>query len=234
MATVAGNAEQVIIKRPPSYEDAQRFFLEAEKFRELMMMYSCAIREVRTKLEVLNDELTLTQKRNPIESISTRIKEPRSIVQKLIRKGSEVTIEAVQREVKDVAGVRVICMFTDDIYKIADMLTMQDDIRVVSTKDYIKNPKKSGYRSYHMIVEIPVFFSDRKVHMMVEIQIRTIAMDFWASLEHEMKYKHEIPNSEQVSAQLRQCSYDIADVERRMLEIRNSLPDDDEEEQYLV
>lgn len=230
MPTIAGNAEQVIIKRPPSYEDAQRFFFEATKFRELMMMYNCAIREVRTKLEVLNDELSLTQKRNPIESISTRIKEPRSIVQKLIRKGSEVTIDAVQREVKDVAGVRVICMFTDDIYTVADMLSRQDDIEIVSTKDYIKEPKASGYRSYHMIVKIPVFFSDRKVHMMVEVQIRTIAMDFWASLEHEMKYKHEIPNEEKVSAALRQCSYDIADVERRMLDIRNSLPQDEDEE----
>ncbi len=228
MPTMTGNAEQVIIKRPPSYADAQLFFLETKKFRELMMMYNCAIREVRTKLEVLNDELSMTQKRNPIESISTRIKEPRSIVQKLIRKGSEVTIESVQREIKDVAGVRVICMFMDDIYKIADMLQRQDDVTVISVKDYIKNPKSSGYRSYHMIIEIPVFFSDRKEQMMVEIQIRTIAMDFWASLEHEMKYKQQIPNEEQVSVQLRQCSYDIADVERRMLEIRNSLPEDEE------
>ena len=232
MPTVAGNAEQVIIKRPPTYMEAQRYFLETEKFRELMMMYNCAIREVRTKLEVLNDELTITQKRNPIESISTRIKQPRSIVQKLVRKGSEVTIDAVQKQVKDVAGVRVICMFTDDIYTIADMLLRQDDIKVISTKDYIQNPKPSGYRSYHMIVEIPVFFSNRKEMMMVEIQIRTIAMDYWASLEHEMKYKNDIPNEEQVSAALRQCSYDIADVERRMLDIRNSLPQEEDESLY--
>ncbi len=229
MATVAADAEQIVLKRPPSYEEAQRFFIETKKFQELMMMYNCAIREVRTKLEVLNDELSLTQKRNPIETIASRIKQPRSIVQKLIRKGSEVTIDAVQREVKDVAGIRVICMFTDDIYKIADMLSMQDDVNVVSVKDYIKHPKESGYRSYHMIVEIPVFFSDRKQLMLVEIQIRTIAMDFWASLEHELKYKHEIPNGEEVTAQLRQCSFDIADVERRMLMIRNSLPPEDDD-----
>ncbi len=228
MPTIAQNAEQVILKRPPSFaQDAERFFIETKKFEELMMMYNCAIREIRTKLEVLNDELSFTQKRNPIESISTRIKEPKSIVQKLMRKGSEITLEAVQNEVKDVAGIRVICMFTDDIYTIAKMLTAQDDIKIISIKDYIKNPKPSGYRSYHMIVQIPVFFSDRKEFMKVEIQIRTIAMDFWASLEHEMKYKHEIPNEEQVSAALRQCSYDIADVERRMLEIRNSLPQDE-------
>ncbi len=227
MATIATNAEQVILKRPPSFADADQFFIETRKFEEMMMMYNCAIREIRTKLEVLNDELSLTQKRNPIERISTRIKEPKSIVQKLKRKGSEITIESVRQQVKDVAGIRVICMFTDDIYKIADMLMAQDDIRIISTKDYIESPKPSGYRSYHMIGEIPVFFSDRKEYMKVEIQIRTIAMDFWASLEHEMKYKHEIPNEEQVSAALRQCSYDIADVERRMLEIRNSLPEDE-------
>ncbi len=233
MATVAADAEQIVLKRPPSYEEVQRYFIETKKFQELMMMYNCAIREVRTKLEVLNDELSITQKRNPIETITSRIKQPRSIVQKLIRKGNEVTIEAVQREVKDVAGIRVICMFTDDIYKIADMLSMQDDVRVVSVKDYIKQPKESGYRSYHMIVEIPVFFSDRKQLMLVEIQIRTIAMDFWASLEHELKYKQEIPNGEEITAQLRQCSFDIADVERRMLMIRNSLPPEDDDASLL-
>ena len=169
--------------------DAYLYFDQIDKFRTLIMMYNCAIREVRTKLEVLNDELSTKHERNPIESIKSRIKSPASIVEKLKRRGFEISVPSIMENLNDVAGIRVICSFIDDIYDIAAMLTAQDDIKVLKIKDYIKNPKPNGYRSYHIIVEIPVFFSDRKQPLKVEIQIRTIAMDFWSSLEHQLKYK---------------------------------------------
>ena len=159
------------------------------RFNELMMRYNSAIREVRTKFEVLNEELSLKAGHNPIENIISRVKKPMSIVEKLRRQGNPITLESISEHLNDVAGIRVICSFIDDIYRVADMLAAQDDITVVQVKDYIKSPKLNGYRSYHMIVEVPVFFSDGKRPMRVEIQLRTVAMDFWASLEHQMKYK---------------------------------------------
>ncbi|MEG2481413.1 MAG: GTP pyrophosphokinase family protein, partial [Clostridia bacterium] len=161
-----------------------------DMFRELMMKYSSAIREITTKLQILNDELSLQNQNNPIESIKSRVKRPVSILNKLKRKGIEPSIENIMLTLSDVAGIRVICPFIDDIYKVVAMLAKQDDVTVIAVKDYIKHPKENGYRSYHMIVEIPVFFSDQKQPIRVEIQVRTVAMDFWASLEHQMKYKH--------------------------------------------
>ena len=184
--------------------DESHVFIDQEmKFREMMMMYSCAIKEVKTKLQVLNDELSITRKRNPIEFIKSRIKQPTSIASKLKRKGCPVTVESAMDVLSDVAGVRVICAFIDDIYKVADMLTAQDDIELIKRKDYIKNPKMNGYRSLHLIVEVPVFFSDHKELMRVEVQIRTIAMDFWASLEHQLKYKKDIDDAENIMYELR-------------------------------
>jgi len=167
-------------------------------FEESMMMYNCAIREVRTKFEVLNDDFSVAYKRNPIEMIKSRIKKPISIMEKLRRKNYPFTMQSIRENLSDVAGVRVICSFIDDIYEVAEMFASQDDIKVIEVKDYIKNPKESGYRSYHMIVEIPVFFANRKQNMRVEVQLRTIAMDFWASLEHKMKYKKNIPDVEKL------------------------------------
>ena len=171
---------RTIPERTEITEDAKAFIGQLAQFQELMMMYNCAIREVRTKLEVLNDELAVRSPHNPIEMIKSRVKKPVSIAGKLKRRGYEMSVDSIRRNLNDVAGIRVICAFIDDIYKIAGMLSSQDDITVIQVKDYIRHPKANGYRSYHMIVEIPVFFSDEKVPMRVEVQIRTIAMDLQA------------------------------------------------------
>lgn len=169
--------------------DPQKFINNTVKFNNLMMQYRCAIREVRTKLEVLNDEFSVENQRNPISFIKTRIKKPESIYRKLLKPGYDFTPESICTQLHDVAGIRVVCAFVDDIYTIANLLADQDDITVLQVKDYIKNPKPNGYRSYHMIIEIPVFFSKGKTPMKVEIQIRTNGMDFWATLELQLRYK---------------------------------------------
>lgn len=199
------------------------FANQAYQFQELMMMYSCAIREVRTKLEVLNDELSIRHKRNPINHITSRIKRPLSIIQKLKRYDAPYTVEAIEANLNDVAGIRVICSFIDDIYAVADMLLKQDDITLIRRKDYIQNPKSNGYRSLHLIVEIPVFFSEQKRNMRVEVQIRTIAMDFWANVDHQLKYKQDIENPEKISAELKECADIIAQTDARMLAIKNQI-----------
>ena len=188
-------------------------------FQQVMMMYNCAIKEVRTKFEVLNDELSVTNNRNPIEMIKSRVKKPESIVGKLIRKNFAVNIDSVLENIHDVAGVRVICSFIDDIYRVADMLSAQDDITVLEIKDYIKNPKPNGYRSYHMIIEVPVFFSNVKQNIKVEVQLRTIAMDFWASLEHTMKYKKDVENADSIAHELKECADLITEADFKMQEI---------------
>lgn len=194
-----------------------------ENFKKVMMMYNCAIREVRTKFEVLNDELSTTNNRNPIEMIKSRVKKPESIVGKLIRRNLDINIENIMDGIHDVAGIRVICSFVDDIYKVADMLSAQDDVTVLEVKDYIKSPKENGYRSYHMIIEIPVFFSNVKQNIKVEVQLRTIAMDFWASLEHSMKYKKDIENSDAIAKELKKCADLISDTDFKMQEINNKI-----------
>lgn len=199
------------------------FANQAFQFQELMMMYNCAIREVRTKLEVLNDELSIRHKRNPIKHITSRIKRPLSIIQKLKRYDAPFTVEAIEENLNDVAGIRVICSFIDDIYAIADMLLQQDDITLIRQKDYIRSPKPNGYRSLHLILEIPVFFSEQKKNMRVEVQIRTIAMDFWASVDHQLKYKQNVENPEAVSAELKECADIIAQTDARMLTIKNQI-----------
>lgn len=207
--------------------DIQTYFVnQAFEFQELMMMYSCAIREMRTKLEVLNDELSVHHQRNPIEFITSRVKKPLSIVEKLHRYGVPVSVESVEKNLNDVAGVRVICSFIDDIYTVADMLLRQDDITLIKKKDYIEHPKDNGYRSLHLIIEIPVFFSNQKKNMRVEVQIRTIAMDFWASVDHQLKYKQDIEdveNADELSAELKECADIIAQTDARMQAIKNKI-----------
>ena len=191
-----------------------------------MMMYSCAIREMRTKLEVLNDELSVHHQRNPIEFITSRVKKPLSIVEKLHRYGVPISVESVEKNLNDVAGVRVICSFIDDIYTVADMLLRQDDITLIKKKDYIEHPKDNGYRSLHLIIEIPVFFSNQKKNMRVEVQIRTIAMDFWASVDHQLKYKQnieDVENADELSAELKECADIIAQTDARMQAIKNKI-----------
>ncbi len=205
-------------------EDTAHIFAEtAHKFEEIMMMYQCAIQEVTTKLEVLSREMSVRNNRNPIETIKYRIKKPQSIAQKLTKNGFDVTVDSISKNLNDVAGVRVICSFIDDIYTIAKMLTNQDDIHLVQVKDYIKNPKPNGYRSYHMIIEIPVFFSDRKKYMRVEVQIRTIAMDFWASLEHQVRYKKDIPDSVEMYDRLKKCADVISATDVEMQNIAEKI-----------
>lgn len=192
-------------------------------YRELMMMYTCAMKEIQTKFEVLNSEFNVRYSRNPINSMSTRLKRTVSIVEKLARKGQAFTPENVERYLGDVAGVRVICSYVDDIYKIADSFVQQDDITLIERKDYIANPKENGYRSLHLIVKVPVFFADQKCEMKVEVQLRTIAMDFWASLEHQLKYKKEIPRQDEIVTELKACADAITAAENHMLSIRQEI-----------
>ncbi len=215
---------QSIVCVPDQVQVPETFLAQAHQFRQIMMMYTCAIREVKTKLEVLNDELSVCNQRNPIEMIKSRVKKPMSIIEKLQRRGFEVSMESMLENLDDIAGIRVICSFVDDIYQVADMLTRQDDVKVLAIKDYIKKPKPNGYRSYHMIIEIPVFFSHVKQQMRVEVQIRTIAMDFWASLDHQLKYKRElVADSDAISQELKECADMIAYTDEKMLSIRRNI-----------
>ncbi len=193
---------------------------QAKPFVELMMYNRCAIREIETKLRVLDEEFSILADRNPIQTIKSRIKKPISIIEKLQRRGYEVTVQNMQEHLTDIAGVRVICSFVEDIYKLSELLLSQDDIILVEIKDYIKNPKPNGYRSLHLIIEVPIFLSREKKHMRVEVQFRTIAMDFWASLEHQLKYKKKIENPEKIANELKYCADVITEVDMRMQDIR--------------
>lgn len=201
-------------------ERPEEFIESAQPFMKLMMQYQCAMLEVQTKFEVLNTELSMDSDRNPIESISCRIKKPMSIVEKLKRKGVEVSLSSIEKNLHDVAGIRVVCFFPKDIYRLAEKICSQDDIRLIEKKDYIQNPKPNGYRSLHLILEVPVFFADEKKWMQVEVQFRTIAMDFWASIEHKVKYKKDIDAStSDIVEKLRGCAESIHSVDLRMQEI---------------
>lgn len=192
---------------------------------ELMAYYRCAIMEVETKFKVLNEEFSLQYDRNPIEGIKTRLKSKEGIVRKLNRKDLPFSLKSIEENIKDVAGVRVICSFPEDIYMLADCLLNQDDIKLIEKKDYIKNPKKSGYRSLHLIIEVPIFLKNEKRRMKVEVQLRTIAMDFWASLEHKLRYKKNInpEEAEIISKELLECSEISASLDKRMEEVRNRI-----------
>lgn len=204
-------------------QEAEQIFEKIVNLRELLMTYNSAIREVTTKLEILNDELSIKNRRNPIQFIKSRVKSPLSIANKLQRLEKEISVKSIMNSLNDVAGIRVISSFIDDVYEIADMLVKQDDVFLIETKDYIKNPKPNGYRSYHLIVEVPVFFSDKKQFVKVEIQIRTVAMDFWASLEHQLKYKENLENHQDIEVELKQCAEIIAETDLQMMNIRNKI-----------
>ena len=198
---------------------------EAKPFVNLMMQYRCAIMEVETKLKVLDAEFSQEYNRNPFESIKSRLKSPLSIYQKLKKKGYPVTVENIEKYLNDVAGVRVICSFPDDIYRLADLISRQDDIEVVGCKDYIKNPKPNGYRSLHLILSTPIYLSKEKKYMRVEAQFRTIAMDFWASLEHKLKYKKNMKDGEDIARELKNCSDFIEALDYQMQGIRDRIDD---------
>lgn len=194
-----------------------------DSWKEVTLIYNSALKQISTKLEILNDEFQHVHRYNPIEHIKSRIKTPESIVKKLKKHGYESTIENMVKYVNDIAGIRVICSFTSDIYQIAEMISNQSDIKVISVKDYIVNPKPSGYKSYHMIVSVPVYLSDRIEETKVEIQIRTVAMDFWASLEHKIHYKFEGNAPEHIREQLVECSRIVSNLDDRMLSLNREI-----------
>ncbi|MDY3762536.1 MAG: GTP pyrophosphokinase family protein [Candidatus Ventricola sp.] len=203
--------------------DTEHLFTHEALYQETMMRYHCAILEMRTKLEVLSKDLAVRYRRNPIEFIESRLKKPSSIARKLRRNGSEITVENMVEQVSDIAGIRVLCAYIDDIYEIARMLAHQTDVRIITVKDYIKQPKENGYRSYHMIVEIPVYFSDEVRPVRCEIQIRTIAMDFWATLDHDMQYKKEVEDAEEIMRELKACADVIHSTDEKMMRLRERI-----------
>lgn len=195
-------------------------------YRKLMAYYTCAMMEVETKLNVLNEEFSLQYDRNPISAIKTRLKSFDSIIEKLQRKGLPMDdFDVIEQNLNDIAGVRVICSFPEDVYMLAEALLKQDDIRLLERKDYIASPKANGYRSLHLIVEVPIFLAQEKRLMKVEVQLRTIAMDFWASLEHQLKYKKELENTEELTRELLECAEVSAALDAKMEEIRKRIMD---------
>ena len=204
-----------------------------DSWKEVNLIYNSALKEIGTKLEILNDEFQHVHQYNPIEHIKSRIKRPESIVKKLKKHGYESTIENMVKYVNDIAGIRVICSFTSDIYRLAEMIINQNDIKVLSVKDYIMNPKPSGYKSYHLIVTVPIFLSDRIVDAKVEIQIRTVAMDFWASLEHKIHYKFEGNAPEHIQRELVECAMMVSELDAKMLSLNEEVQEFAEHEAEL-
>ena len=196
---------------------------DIDNWKEVMLIYNSALKQISTKLEILNDEFQHVHRYNPIEHIKSRVKTSESIVKKLKKHGYESTIQNMVEHVNDIAGIRVICSFTSDIYRIAEMISNQSDIKVISVKDCFVNPKPSGYKSYHMLVTVPVYLSDRIVDTKVEIQIRTVAMDFWASLEHKINYKFEGNAPAYIKNELIECSKMASELDRRMLSLNEEI-----------
>lgn len=199
------------------------YYNEEEEWNHALLLYDAVLKEICTKLEILNNEFKLAHQYNPIEHITSRIKSAESIARKIRLKQKELTVENIIRYINDVAGVRIICSFTSDIYRIAEAIAQQDDVTVLKVKDYIANPKPNGYRSYHMIVSIPIFLSDDVIDTKVEIQIRTIAMDFWASLEHKIYYKFEGKAPDGIRDELRECANIITFLDQKMLSINEDV-----------
>lgn len=214
-----------LVKEVTSQELIELVSENIKPFYELMAYYRCAMMEVETKFRVLDEHFSLKYNSNPIESIKSRLKAPESIAEKLSRRGFPLTIESIEKNIYDVAGVRVICSFPRDIYMLADLLLMQDDVVLVEKRDYIKNPKPSGYRSLHLIVEVPIYLHSGKKMVKVEVQLRTIAMDFWASIEHKLRYKNNINKKEvkTIAEELLECSRVSAMLDKRMEQIKEKI-----------
>ncbi len=196
---------------------------QVDQWKSTMFLYSSALKSINTKIEILNNEFIQLYNYNPIEHVTSRLKTPQSIVKKLKNKGLEVDIDNMVEHVNDIAGIRIICSFMSDIYPIADMIAKQADITVLYVKDYIKNPKENGYKSYHMVVTIPVYLSDGKIETKVEIQIRTIAMDFWASLEHKIAYKFEGHAPDYIEAELKDCADMVHMLDAKMYSLNQAI-----------
>lgn len=214
--SIEGN---VISRIYSNNEIKERLQTYTAPYRELMSYYRCAMMEVSTKFNVLDEELSLQYDRNPIEAIKTRLKSPESIMDKLSRRGLPFSAESIEQNLNDIAGVRVICAYISDIYMLRDALLRQDDIVLLQEKDYIKKPKPNGYRSLHLIVETPIFLHDQKKQMRVEVQFRTMAMDWWASVEHKLRYKKPAA-PEEVNSELKECAEISADLDKRLEKLR--------------
>ena len=191
-----------------------------EKYNKMMAYYKCAMMEIETKFNVLNEEFSLRYDRNPINGMKSRLKNPISMKEKLERKNLHFSVEEAEKNLNDIAGIRVICSFYNDVYMLAEALLKQDDITLVEIKDYIKNPKPNGYRSLHLIVSVPIFLEKEKRMMKVEIQLRTIAMDFWASLEHQLRYKKDFEFTDEMGKELLECATLSAELDGRMNKLR--------------
>ena len=213
------------IGKDMSDEDIEFVREAGVKLRELSQRYRAALREMVVRFEILDQDLNLRKDRTPIHHVESRVKTPESIIEKIGRYGKERTLENIEKYIMDIAGIRVICSYISDVYNLFDLLQRQDDLEIVTVKDYIANPKPNGYRSLHVIVRIPVYFLDSKQMVPVEIQLRTVAMDFWASLEHKLRYKKNIPDDvvKSLSAELIQCAEDSAALDNRMLDIRKQI-----------
>ena len=226
---MTNNTELILPTDPSKPEDAsmllQRMHERIEPWQNLVNNYQCAIMEVETKFRVLNNRLSMQGERNPIESIKTRIKQPDSILKKIKKHELPMTLESVENNIFDVAGVRVICSFIDDIYEIEKLFLVQEDIELINRKDYIENPKPSGYRSLHLIVRTPIYTENGKKNMFVEVQLRTIAMDFWATLEHKLRYKKNIDPDlmQELSDELQSCAEESSQMDLRMQAVRKKL-----------
>lgn len=226
---MTNNTELILPTDPSKMEDAsvflQRMHARIEPWQNLVINYQCAIMEVETKFRVLNNRLSMQGERNPIESIKTRIKQPDSILKKIKKHELPMTMESVENNIFDVAGVRVICSFIDDIYEIEKLFLEQEDIELIKRKDYIENPKPSGYRSLHLIVRTPIYTENGKKNMFVEVQLRTIAMDFWATLEHKLRYKKNIDPDlmQELSDELQSCAEESSQMDLRMQAVRKKL-----------
>lgn len=192
-------------------------------FDLMMSYYQCAIMEIETKFRVLDQEYSLEYDKNPIEAIKSRVKSPESLAKKIRRKNIPMSLTSIEENIKDIAGVRVICSFPDDIYELEESFLKQDDIILIERKDYIKNPKPSGYRSLHLIVQVPIFLQKNKKFVNVEVQFRTIAMDFWASLEHKIYYKFEGNAPDYISRELRECAEMVSSLDDKMLSLNEAI-----------
>lgn len=192
-------------------------------YGDSLILYESVLIEIASRIDIIKREKILNNERDPIENVKTRIKSPKSMIEKLKSKGLVPIAESIKGNVTDAAGVRIICTYTDDVYNVANILAAQKDITVLEVKDYIKNPKPSGYRSYHMIIEMPIYIGDTSHRICAEIQIRTLSMDFWASLEHQIRYKHNIPNQKMIESELKRCADEVASVEMNFLTIRDMI-----------
>ncbi len=206
--------------------DIKKAEQEYEEYTRLMSYYRCAMMEIETKFNVLNEEFSLRNDRNPINSIKSRLKNPVSLKEKLEKKGLSADIKSIEENISDIAGVRVICSFLDDVYMLADALLKQDDVTLIERKDYISNPKPNGYRSLHIIVSVPIFFAKEKKNMKIEIQLRTIAMDCWASLEHQLRYKKDFDFTEEMSKELLDCANLSAQLDEKMNNLGDKILED--------